>query len=294
MEGMHGALERYLPEPLLCAIGPMPDALCELRLRINAPPELVTPEGRREGRGLVTQELLKKTLDALTRHSMYAREEELKQGYFTMERGCRVGVCGRFVVAGEQMVAPTQIGSLCIRIAREVKDAAAEAIGHLYADGAPLSALVLSPPGLGKTTMLRDIARRFSEGGLHVALADERCELAACASGVPTMDLGPRCDVLDACPKRIAIMQLIRSMSPEVIVTDELGHAEDAQAVLEAARCGVRVVASAHARDLADALAREGLRTLIESGTFDRILVLGGRIGRIERVLDGRTRGKVS
>ena len=157
------------------------------------------------------------------------------------------------------------IGSACIRVAREVRGCAEEAVAQMLAADAR-GMLLLSRPGLGKTTMLRDAARLLSERGFSVGIADERHELAACMDGVPTLDVGARSDVADGCPKSLAMERLVRSMAPDVIVTDEIGNARDAQVLRETARRGVRLVASAHASGFGDlrggmlgALAKEGV-----------------------------------
>ncbi|MCL1963998.1 MAG: stage III sporulation protein AA, partial [Firmicutes bacterium] len=153
----------------------------------------------------------------------------------------------------------------------------------LLIGGQPVSALIVSPPGLGKTTMLRDAGRALSLRGHAVAMVDERSELAACVGGVPTLDLGPNTDVLDGCPKAEGMRLVLRAMAPRVIVTDEIGHAGDAEAVLDAARCGVAVLASAHGRDYHDLEVRPMLSALLGARVFARIAALD-RIGHIGAV----------
>lgn len=267
------------------AAGTLPEDLTELRLRAGRPVQLVRLSGERLG-GEVSAGQVVLAAQALAGHSLYAREEELREGYFTTEGGCRVGVCGRMTMRDGQPELMTHVGSVCVRVARSVRGAADGVMDALYEAGRPLSALVISPPGLGKTTLLRDIARQMSDGtggrrGARVCIADERGELAGCSMGVPTLDVGRRTDVMDGCSKRAAMRLLLRGMSPEVIVTDELGHAGDREAVMEAVRSGVSVVASAHARDEAEAAGRLG-----EAGlrAFDRVIMLGGAVGQVRRI----------
>ena len=149
---------------------------------------------------------------------------------------------------------------------------------------------------MGKTTVLRDIARQLSNGvfgaqGKRVCIIDERAEIAGAVNGVAQLDVGLRTDVLDACPKAKGMMMALRSLSPEVLITDELGSEEDAAAVLEAAFAGVKVIASAHGQDQKDVWNRKGLAVLLEERAFARILILGGQAGQLLKVLDeqGRT-----
>ncbi|MGE5577000.1 MAG: stage III sporulation protein AA, partial [Syntrophothermus sp.] len=149
-----------------------------------------------------------------------------------------------------------------------------------------LSTLIISPPQCGKTTLLRDLARQISDGapaigliGRKVGIVDERSEIAGCYHGVPQNDVGLRTDVLDTCPKAEGIMLLLRSMSPEVVVTDEIGGEEDVEAVEEACHAGVAVIATAHGHDLAELLRRPGTGRLIREGHFQRAVVLSRREG---------------
>ena len=280
-------LAALLPEELGRTIGTLPPDLTELRVRAGRPVQLVCLSGEVFRGGAISAELVAQTAQALARHSLYAREEELKEGFFTIDGGCRVGVCGRMAADG-QARRLTHIGSVCVRVARAVEGAADGIMDALFdADDRPVNALIVSPPGMGKTTMLRDLARQLSDGtggrrGLRVALADERGELAGCVLGVPTLNVGRRTDVMDGCPKRIAMRLIIRAMSPEVIVTDELGHEGDAEAALDAMRSGARVIASVHARDGKEAQARLGGSL---AGAFERMIVLGRDIGQVGKII---------
>lgn len=231
----------------------------------------------------LTQDELARLVSRLLEHSLYAWESELCEGFFTLEDGSRVGVCGRYAARDGKIEALVHIGSLCLRIAREVRGCA-EPIRALLGREAG-GVLVLSPPGLGKTTLLRDAARWMSAAGLNVAIADERSEIAACRHGVPGFDLGERVDVMDGCHKVEAIARLLRSMAPEALVTDEVGGEEDARALLDAARCGVKLVASAHAGDLADARRRPAIARMLRGGAFHHAVVMGGRAGHIREIL---------
>jgi stage III sporulation protein AA len=228
-------------------------------------------------------------LELLTNHSIYTFEEELKRGFITIAGGHRVGLAGRTVLDSGQVKQIRDIGSFNIRIARDIQGAGRLILPYLQ-DRETESihhTLVISPPQQGKTTLIRDLARCISRGdwgnaglgigGLKVGIVDERSELAACEKGVPRFDLGPRTDVMDGCPKAEGMMMMIRSLSPEVLVVDEIGRPEDAAAIHEALHAGIKVLATAHGAQPEDIRQRPVLKTLMAEGVFTRIVVLGRR-----------------
>ena len=225
--------------------------------------------------------------EALCEHALYARAEEQRQGFVTLRGGHRMGLCGRVVAQGTSVRALRDISSLCVRVAGQWEGAADTLVPHLTSGGRVRSALIIGLPGSGKTTVLRDACRQLSDAGHRVAIADERSELAAMSRGAPQLDVGARTDVLDGVCKEIALRWLLRSMSPEIIATDELGAATDALAVLEAAQSGVAVLATAHARTLDEALSRGTLYHLAQNKAFSRYAVLDEkRAGRIAGIYD--------
>lgn len=226
-------------------------------------------------------------LDLISNHSLYTLEEELRRGYVTVRGGHRVGLAGRAVLERGAVSHLRDIACFNIRIARQ-RPGCARKLAPLLADAAGtgvLHTLIVSPPGYGKTTIARDLARLLSSGeawptqrrGLKVGIVDERSELAGCVDGVPCFDVGPSTDVLDACPKAEGMMMLIRSMSPEVIVVDEIGREADADSIHEAVLCGIRVIATAHGDSWRDIRARPVVQPLLERGVFERVVVLGRR-----------------
>ena len=260
----------------------------EIRLRAGCPAQVIGEGGEWLSQEALSADWIERAADALAAHSLYARDEELRQGYLSLADGSRAGVCGRFALEDGRIRRMTAIRSICVRVSRAVRGCADGCMPFLYEEGRPLSALILSAPGLGKTTLLRDAARQFSQGtawgtGVCTALADERREMA----GGGTLDVGPRTDVMEGCPKAEAIRMLVRAMAPRVIATDELGGAEDAGAVMEAVRCGVAVIATAHAPSIEAAKERAALRPLLEAGVFDRIILLAGGVGRVAGIYDG-------
>jgi len=260
-------------------LGDVPEDALEVRIRAGRAVQFRCFSGERFGT-VVEGERLPGIVAALADHSLHAREAELRQGFFTMADGCRVGVCGRLIWDGDRVKGMGEIGSICVRVCREIDGAADGFYDAMFEGSRLLSTLIVSPPGMGKTTALRAAARRLSEDGYNVCIADERHELAACVNGVPTLNVGPRADVTDGCPKRIAVMQLLRAASPQVIVTDEIGGKQDAYALSEAARCGVVILASAHA-DSFEALER---RQNVSTEVFDLGILLGDVPGRVKEI----------
>jgi len=301
-----------LPPHLVTIISTIPTNqlayLKEIRLRVNRPLLLVlgTVDIMLSSVGnivnnldeayLCTRDDINKTLQIISKNSLYAFEQELKLGFLTIHGGHRVGLAGQAIIDGGEMKALKNISSLNIRMAREIKGCGDKIIPYIITGGKRvLSTLVISPPCCGKTTLLRDLIRQISMGnkefrGLQVGVVDERSEIGACKNGVPTVDLGPRTDVLDGCPKASGLLMLIRSMSPAVVATDELGRAEDVCAISEAVSAGVSILATVHGRDIKEVLQRPYVGELIQHKYFDRYVVLSDRpqVGTIEKIIDSK------
>lgn len=288
----------HLPLPLL-------EQIEEIRIRINQPIEVVlgshsyflSEDGRLKkepGRFIVTLADGEKILNLISRHSLYALEEELKRGYITISGGHRVGLAGKVVRVDSRVELIKHIRFFNFRVARPLPDIGKSLLPFLMSHNEPLNTLIISPPRCGKTTLLRDLIRLLSTGmkddfsGFRVGVVDERSELAGCLDGVPQYDLGPRTDVLDACPKAEGLMMLIRSMSPQVVACDEIGGKRDAEAILAALHAGVKVIVTAHGSSLEDIRCRPDLKPLFESSVFERYVVLSRRkgAGTVEQVMD--------
>lgn len=258
-------------------------AASELRLRVDRPLHLVLPGGEVSVPGTnVTPEAMEQVLDRATEYSRYTASESLRRGYVTAEGGFRVGVCGTAVPLSAENTDIRSISSMAIRIPRAVEGAALPVLPELLEAGRPQSTLILSPPGGGKTTLLRDLVRLLSEGtaltpGHRVALVDERGELAAVHRGRPQLEVGPLTDILDGCPKAMAVPMLLRAMAPEIIALDELSLKEDVEAVLGAVGCGVVLLATVHAASVEELRRRPLFRGLLEAGAFRRAVVIEGK-----------------
>lgn len=243
----------------------------------------------------ITQDDTRKVLQLISDYSIYAFDEEIRNGYLTLKGGHRVGMAGKVILDKGSIHTMKYINSFNIRISREVIGAADKIMPFLITKREINHTLILSPPQMGKTTLLRDIARNISNGfsnftGIKVGIVDERSEIAGCWHGVPQRKVGIRTDVLDSCPKAEGIMMMIRSMSPRVIITDEIGREEDAAAIQETLNAGIKIITSAHASNLQDARNRPFLSKMLETRIFDRIAVLGNSlgVGTLEQIYAGK------
>ena len=257
----------------------LPGELREIRIRVNRPTVFVTATRSAALAWAPDKDQLEALIEALSEHSLYARQSETSQGFLTLRGGHRMGLCGH--AHSDDRSVLCDISSVCLRIAGEWPGSA-DILMSLLPD--PPSVLIIGAPGSGKTTLLRDLARQLATGrhARQVAIVDERSELAACVNGVPQLDVGASTDVLDGLRKADAIPWLIRSMAPETIITDELASPEDAAAVLDTMSCGITVCASAHGSSLQDAASRPALATLMARRAFGLYAVLapegGGQI----------------
>ena len=264
----------------------------EIRVRAGGRASVLTNEGELICAGTFGQQQVAQMAEALCEHALYVRAEEQRQGFVTLRGGHRMGLCGRVVTHGQSIRALREISSLCIRVAGQWPGAADALLPYLWEeDGRVRSVLIIGLPGMGKTTLLRDACRQLSEQGVHMCVVDERSEIAAMSGGVAQLELGPNTDVLDGCSKEAGLRWMLRAMSPEMLVTDELGGAMDAQAVMEAAKSGVGVMATLHGRSMEAALSRGTLYTLVQNQVFDRYVLLNDRqVGRISLICDEKLR----
>lgn len=281
----------------------------EIRLRVGQPllmvlngkEYFVTESGRlteESGRGWkISKREIAETMEYIANYSMYAYEDELRQGFLTIGGGHRIGIAGRIIMDGGRIRNIKHISFLNVRVSHEVCGCADAVMPYIVSGGSICHTLIISPPGCGKTTLLRDIVRQISNGGPYcrghtVGVVDERSEIGGAYLGVPQNDLGIRTDLLDCCPKAEGMMLLIRSMAPEVIAVDEIGGEEDIRAIGTAVNCGCRILATVHGNSIGDIRRKPLLCGLVEERVFGRYITLHdlGGVGTVKQIAgeDGR------
>lgn len=280
--------------------------LQEIRMRKGQPVFLyykeqeyaLTEDGRLEKeaqKGYRIQESdFKEMLESISGYSLYAFEEELKQGYLTVPGGHRIGVAGKLICDRDGVSCIRNIAFLNIRLAHQIKGCADFVMKYLCEAGEVCHTLIVSPPRCGKTTLLRDIIRQISDGtdqlaGQNVGVVDERGELAGSYCGVPQNDLGMRTDVLENCEKGLGMMMLLRSMAPQVLAVDELGSSEDEAAVEKIFHCGCRLIATVHGSSLEDLKRIRWLNDIQKRRLFERYIILDAqaKAGTVREIFDG-------
>lgn len=304
-------LPKRLADPLSRTDAAILEALEEIRLRADKPLMLQNyrgdlyigedgvSEALPENALTVRQEDIFRAMELMSENSIYAYQEEIRNGYITIRGGHRVGIAGRTVMEGGSVKNIKDISGLNIRLSGQMIGCSSKVLKYLvYGNSEIYNTLVISPPQCGKTTILRDMARALSDGvtelgfaGVKVGVVDERSEIAACFRGTPQNDLGVRTDVLDGCPKSLGMAMIIRSMSPRVVITDEIGNEGDRDAIMGVVNAGVRIVASAHGYNISELKSRREVLRLIEEKVFERYIVLGCSRGpgTLVEVVDGRT-----
>ena len=251
-----------IPERIRALLVNLPmDKLMEIRLRCGMAVALVCTDGvyylhkkghinqNHENAVTIAPSDIRRGMELITRSSVYAFENEIKNGYITLAGGHRVGIVGDAVLAGGKLSHLRTVQSLNYRFAREIIGVADPVMDRIFDGKSIKNTLIVSPPMCGKTTMLRDIARQLSLSGKKVSIVDERGEIAALVNGVPSFSLGANCDVLSGVRKADGMLLMLRAMSPDVIITDEIGDKDDFDAICEIKKRGVSIITSLHGKD---------------------------------------------
>lgn len=265
----------------------------ELRLRANAP-MVVCLSGCNSQISMVqiTCEDLENIVHKAADYAIYAVLDQMVKGFITIRGGVRIGIAGELVMQCGKVCAVKNLSSLCIRVPHEIKNCSQPILPYVFGVQRPVSTLIIAPPGAGKTTMLRDLARQISEQFAHLntLILDERGELAACYLGECQLDVGQNVDVITGGTKVYGFENGIRSLRPDVVITDEIATAEDVAMLQQAVRSGVIVIASVHAANIEDVATKPDLGLLVKQQVFERYLVLrmGERAGEVAGIFDRR------
>ncbi len=253
----------------------------EIRLRTGRAPTLVLAQGETEilPQHKITPSELQLVLEIATRASAHTYADSIKMGFVTAEGGCRLGLCGTSSTDDNKITGLRRLSSLCIRIPRE-KRGCADSVFSSLTEGGFKSTIIVSPPGIGKTTLLRELVRLLSDGGTRISLVDERCEVAGTFEGQPCFDVGARTDVLTGAPKGEGIYLLLRAMAPQIIAFDEITSPADIEAAETASNCGVKLLATAHGAGISDLYERALYRKLLDRRIFERAVTIENLEGR--------------
>lgn len=277
------------------------DEMQEIRLRTDKPlivvykdEEWMLPRNKKK-KYVVTKEEVRETLEYISDYSLYAYEQEMKQGFITIEGGHRIGMAGKTMVEGEHVKNLQYISSINIRVSHEVIGCADRVMPYITTNKQVCHTLIISPPRCGKTTLLRDVIRQISDGsqwvrGCTVGVVDERSEIGGCYMGIAQNHLGMRTDILDCCPKEEGMIMLIRSMAPQVLAVDEIGACEDVHAIEYAMHCGCKMIATVHGTSMEEIRRKPLFDRLVKEKRFERYIVLNrqAHVGQIEGIYDER------
>jgi stage III sporulation protein AA len=283
------------------------EGLQEIRLRIGRPFIVIYKNKEfwitehngitknRKNSYLVSQNEIRETMEYISNYSLYAFEEDIRQGFITIQGGHRVGFAGKAIMNEKQIKSIKHISFINIRLSHQVKGCADYVMPYIVKDEYVNHTLIISPPRCGKTTLLRDVIRQLSDGdkdsnGCTVGVVDERSEIGACYMGVPQNDIGLRTDILDCCPKSSGMMMLVRSMSPQVIAVDEVGSREDIDAIEYIISCGCKLIATVHGSSIEDIKSKPVFGKLVREKIFERYIILNnrGHVGNIKEIYDAR------
>ena len=281
----------------------------EIRLRINKPliingnlQDYFYNEKRKcldtsmDNAYIVTKDDIEQTFQIICKYSIHSFMDDIKKGFITLRGGHRVGIVGKAIVENGRVENIKHISSLNIRISKEIRNCSDKVMNQIIKSPTEINnTIIISPPQCGKTTLLRDIVRNLSNGsekynfkGVKVALIDERNEIAGSYLGIPQMDVGIRTDIIETCPKDVGILMVLRSMSPNIIVTDEIGSEKDIKALYTALNGGVGLITSVHGDSIEDIRNRKELKNLLDEELFKKVILLSAKRGpgTVENIYD--------
>lgn len=249
----------------------------EIRIRIGQQTEVLIDNIPTFINYVPTHEDIIQIMQKACNYSLYAYDKEISQGFITLQGGHRIGFVGRAIYENNQLISIDNFNALNIRLAKQIANADEFILPHITYNGKFCSSLIISPPGIGKTTLLRELTKHLSDGtpinrSYKICLIDERNEISACVNGTPQFDVGKRTDIFYSIDKSEGIMISIRSMSPEIIVTDEISTEADIYTIKKALLSGVKVLASAHGDSIKDIF--EKLPQITTINAFEKYVLI--------------------
>lgn len=269
------------------------EQIYEVRIKSGRPILVYSKYGESIINYICTKEDIKSMVQKISNYSLYAYEEDIRQGFITIKGGHRIGIAGECVMENGEVKTIRNISSVNIRICREIIGCSDKVMKYIVSKHRVYNTIIISPPKCGKTTIIRDIARNLSNGisslgacGRKVVVIDERSEIGACHLGIPQSDLGIRTDVLDNCLKREGLIMAIRSLSPEVLICDEIGTKGDIEALMMAFNSGVNLITTIHGFTIEDLYKRKVFNDLLDNEILERAIILSNRngIGTVKNV----------
>lgn len=280
-------ITKILPVELAYALTELEnkEKITEIRLRVGTSLRVYLGKTEQEINVNVTKEHLLKILSNISSNSIYSVQNDINKGYMTIAGGNRIGIAGEVVILDGKIKNIRDISSMNIRVAHECIGVSNKVMDKIV-DGYNINnTLIVSPPGLGKTTLLRDIIRNLSEGGYNVAVIDERGEIAAMYSGTSSLNVGYRTDVISFVDKAFGMQMAVRSMAPQVVCTDEIGGKDDVEAIKYLCKCGVSFITTMHGKSLKDI--ESGLmKEILDEGYLSTVIILSNKsgIGSIDKI----------
>lgn len=255
----------------------------EIRLRTGKAVRIKYREQEKALPYIVTKEDMENVYGRLTGYSPYAFKEEINSGYITIEGGYRIGIAGTVIEENRQVKNIKNISSMNIRIAREIKGCCHNIIKYVKGN-----TIIVSPPGCGKTTLLRDIVRVWSNKGSNICVIDERNEISGTYVGQSQLDLGERTDIIVNVSKEKGFEMALRAMCPDIIAVDEIGGQADIESIKRAMNCGVNILCTLHSFNEEDLTAKEGISVLVRNKVFDTYIFMKKAVenNRVNKICD--------